>query len=251
MNYYIENNKLRVTMSSKGAELISLWDKENGKEYIWNGDPSVWKWHAPVLFPCCGNFPDGYTHNGKNYQLPMHGFLRDAEHTLTDSGRFLFESSGNEFYPFSFSAETEFILDGMKLTHRLSIANRGNEPMPYSIGFHTGLRIAKPLLVFEKNEKELDGNEFKCNDETLKCTKLFTGIESRRITARGSDGKELRLTSPEFTTLVIWSAEGHTGDYVCIEPRIDTVPEGAEIPFARALMPSCRAVLEETIEIIS
>ena len=38
----LENEKLRVTISDRGAELISAIDKKNGRERLWKADPAVW-----------------------------------------------------------------------------------------------------------------------------------------------------------------------------------------------------------------
>lgn len=52
-------------------------------EYIWNGNPSVWKFRAPILFPIVGRLKDGYfLWQGKEYHLPNHGFSRDLEHSV-------------------------------------------------------------------------------------------------------------------------------------------------------------------------
>ena len=52
--HIIENSRLRVTVSSHGAELCSIYDKKAEREVIWNADPSCWNRHAPVLFPFVG-----------------------------------------------------------------------------------------------------------------------------------------------------------------------------------------------------
>ncbi|MBQ2308518.1 MAG: aldose 1-epimerase family protein, partial [Clostridia bacterium] len=44
----IKNEHLTATVSTLGAELQSLCDKD-GKEYIWQGDPAVWSGRAPIL----------------------------------------------------------------------------------------------------------------------------------------------------------------------------------------------------------
>ncbi|MBR2361543.1 MAG: hypothetical protein IKA80_02770 [Spirochaetaceae bacterium] len=52
-------------------------------EYIWNGNPSVWKFRAPILFPIVGRLKDCYfLWQGKEYHLPNHGFSRDLEHSV-------------------------------------------------------------------------------------------------------------------------------------------------------------------------
>lgn len=41
MIYTIENEFLRVSAEDDGAQLSSVELKENGKEFLWQGDPSV------------------------------------------------------------------------------------------------------------------------------------------------------------------------------------------------------------------
>ena len=50
----IQNEELTVTVSTFGAELQSVVGK-GGTEFIWEGDPAVWKGKAPILFPICGS----------------------------------------------------------------------------------------------------------------------------------------------------------------------------------------------------
>lgn len=52
--YKIENQYLKIVVSSKGAELQSLFDKEMNKEVLWYGDEKFWKRHSPLLFPNVG-----------------------------------------------------------------------------------------------------------------------------------------------------------------------------------------------------
>ena len=78
--YTIENGKLSVTIAAHGAELSSIYDKENGRELVWQADPTFWNRHAPVLFPNVGKYYGGYfTYNGKEYPMGQHGFARDTE----------------------------------------------------------------------------------------------------------------------------------------------------------------------------
>ena len=250
MKHVIENQYLKATIEDKGAQILSLESKENGKEYIWNGDEGVWKWHAPILFPQCGDFPNGYLYNRRNYKLPMHGFLRDVEHTYLGEGVFIFASDNREDYPFSFKTQTSFTLEEHSLTHSITITNTSELSMPMSLGFHTGFLIQTPLLTFSSFEDELGCDYFKCNDNTLSDTKLYTRIKSRKIDVRGDDGKRMLLSFSDFTTLVLWTPKGKSKQLVCIEPRIDTVPTGAKEPFAISLKGKESITLSETILII-
>ena len=48
MQYIIENNDFKVTVDSKGCEVVSVLKKSDDTEYIWCGDASAWKRHTPV-----------------------------------------------------------------------------------------------------------------------------------------------------------------------------------------------------------
>ena len=49
--YSIENQYLKIEVSSLGAELQSIFDKEMKQEVLWQGDKKYWGRRAPVLFP--------------------------------------------------------------------------------------------------------------------------------------------------------------------------------------------------------
>ena len=69
MNIRLENDRLKVTINTLGAEIMSVMDNA-GREYMWQGDPDVWKYRAPILFPVCGDLNDScYTYEGKKYSL--------------------------------------------------------------------------------------------------------------------------------------------------------------------------------------
>ena len=83
MQYSIENEFIRLTVESKGAEVYSVVNKHTGAEMLWNGDPEVWPRRAPILFPYTGKLTGGkMIAKGLEYQGPQHGFARDVEHTL-------------------------------------------------------------------------------------------------------------------------------------------------------------------------
>ena len=85
--YTIENEKLSVTIDAHGAELSSIYDKENDRELIWQADPAFWNRHAPVLFPNVGKYYGGhFTYNGTDYPMGQHGFARETEFEQAASG---------------------------------------------------------------------------------------------------------------------------------------------------------------------
>ena len=49
--FTIENEYLKVTVTTWGAQVKSVVRKCDHVEHIWQADKSVWGYHAPILFP--------------------------------------------------------------------------------------------------------------------------------------------------------------------------------------------------------
>ena len=54
MEYTIENEYLKLTVTTWGAQVKSVLRKCDGTEHIWQADKSLWGYHAPILVPHCG-----------------------------------------------------------------------------------------------------------------------------------------------------------------------------------------------------
>src|ERR671913_1332002 len=81
----IENEFLVVTISPRGAELTSIFNKNTQLQYMWEGDSAIWGKHSPVLFPIVGALKDNkYRFAGKEYSLPRHGFAREKNFVVED-----------------------------------------------------------------------------------------------------------------------------------------------------------------------
>lgn len=146
MEITLTNHEFQATISSYGAQLLSFKNLSNGVEHIWNGNPSVWKFRAPILFPVVGRLKDGYYFwQGKEYPLPNHGFVRDLEHTLVESSstRVLWSlketAATLNLFPWPFVFETEYRLDGSTLVFCTTVTNSGRGELAFSLGSHTGL----------------------------------------------------------------------------------------------------------------
>ncbi len=164
----LENEYLRVDVARLGAQLQSLWDKQADREYLWNGDAAFWHNRSPLLFPVIGMMRDGtYLHQGKEYVMCRHGFARDytfrlnypSEMPNTEQPRGCGEASGQitlihmgkeaaltlednadtrELYPFSFSLESHYRLEGRRLLVEWTVRNPGEESLYFAIGGHPG-----------------------------------------------------------------------------------------------------------------
>ena len=83
--FTIENEYLKVTVTTWGAQVKSVIRKCNNVEHIWQADKAVWGYHAPILFPHCGKLVEGKLEaKGQVYESSQHGFARTMEHEFVD-----------------------------------------------------------------------------------------------------------------------------------------------------------------------
>ena len=79
----LTNNGISAVINYHGAELRSL--TKDGKEYMWQADPTYWNRTSPVLFPFVGQVAGGvYRVCGNEYKMGQHGFSRDMEFELLE-----------------------------------------------------------------------------------------------------------------------------------------------------------------------
>ncbi len=160
MIYSIENEFIKASVKTKGSELTSLILNESGREYLWQGDPSVWQGQSPVLFPIIGRvLNDKYRLNGKEYDMEKHGFFRRRESVLyskeSDKITLLQKSDFGtlKIYPYEFELYVTFELinNSIKVTH--TVVNKTSRIMYFSIGAHPAFNCSiGDYILFEKNE---------------------------------------------------------------------------------------------------
>lgn len=248
----LENEHLRVSLSSKGAELKSVFGKEHGIEYLWQADPAFWAKTSPVLFPIVGTLKENtYFYKGKAYSLPRHGFARDTEFQITAQRQdavtctITSDTATLAVYPFPFRFSIIYTISGNRLVVSYAIQNTGTDFLLFSVGGHPAFKV--PLgsgtdyedyqLVFEKNETtgrwpisntgliEKEPQPLLDNTSILKLKKalfqkdalVFKQLQSQWIkltSAKTTHGLQFSFTG--FPYLGLWAAPG--ADFLCIEP---------------------------------
>ena len=149
MEYILENEYLKVTVTTWGAQLKSVVRKCDGVEHMWQADKSHWGYHAPILFPFCGKVKDGMIEaRGQHFEnLPQHGFARIGEHTLLQhtENTVVLELRDSEatqaMWPYAFRLLTTYRLEGDTVHHTLTVLNADDEPISFGIGYHPGFAI--------------------------------------------------------------------------------------------------------------
>jgi aldose 1-epimerase len=254
MDYILENDHLKVTVASFGAQLKSVIHKEDGTQHIWQADPSVWGSHAPILFPYTGRLKDGKMTVGDRVfeNMKPHGFARNLEHTfvyqnkdtlvlqLTDSPETL------AVWPWKFRLLSAFTIEGDVLHHTLTVENQDDEQIQFGIGFHPAFALPFDenhsyqdyVLRFDKLESPLcldtaprgliSGKTYYLDRNILEIPvddQLFandshcmTGLQSETLGLIEKDtGRGVICSIRNFPHCLIWSKPGQPR-FVCIEP---------------------------------
>lgn len=243
---YLKNDELSVEIKEIGAELQSVKTKE-GRECIWNGDPTFWKGRAPHLFPICGRLRDNkYYYEGKEYTLGSHGFARMMEfkaEKLSDTSAVFTLTETEETlknYPFAFEFKIKYTLEGRSINVGYSIENKTDGKMFFSVGSHEGYMceggIEEYYVEFDKNvtldsyavvgpivSKDTtriieNSNIFPLKNEYFTIDALvFKDIDFDGLTIKRKDGTHnVRVDFKGFENLLIWTVPN--SPYVCIEP---------------------------------
>ncbi|MCR1850791.1 aldose 1-epimerase family protein [Paeniclostridium sordellii] len=144
----IENNKLIIETTNKGAELINIYSKTENKELLWSGDSKFWGRHSPILFPIVGRLKDNETLiDSKLYNMNQHGFARDMEFNLIDKSinsiTYILKSNSKtkSFYPYDFELTVKYTLIDTTINIDWKVFNKSNKDMYFSIGAHPAFNI--------------------------------------------------------------------------------------------------------------
>lgn len=253
MDYSIENEYLKVTVTTFGAQLKSVIRKCDGVEHMWQADPAVWKFSAPIMFPYTGRVAEGVIEaKGKRYEAGQHGFVRTMEHSLveqTPDSLTLEVSSSQEtreLFPYEFRLLSTFTLENETLHHTLTVVNLDEEKMPFGIGYHPGFalpfddahkatdyelrfsQMESPLCVgclpkgllhgdcyyLGSNIKTIPIDEHLFDNDSHCMVNLKS--ETLGVYEKGT-GRGVVVNIRDFPYVLVWSKPGMP-QYVCIEP---------------------------------
>ena len=246
MVHYIENEYLKIGVKEYGCELTSVYSKQADYEYLWQGDPAVWSGQSPILFPIVGRLiDDKYRLNGKEYEMPKHGFARKMEWKPLDrkDGEMSFILSEDDStlarYPYRFDLVVTFALKERTLQVTHAVVNKNDSVMYFSLGAHPGFNCAiGDKLAFDEPEtlrtEKIDLVRSLRLPETLPCldnereiviTKdifnedalILHGIRSKHITLKSDKhDRTVRFDMGGSPYLGVWAKP--SAPYVCIEP---------------------------------
>jgi len=268
----IENDFLKVSIRNKGGEMTSLYNKVSGVEQLWQGDPNIWPWHAPNLFPVVGGLINNeLLVNGKAYKMDRHGFNRQSELLLIESNeisaRFSLPHSDHtlEVYPYKFDFQIHYDLIENALRVTYKVINQQRDPIYFSVGGHPAFNVPFNIgesyedyyLEFEVDEKlekhmlsaegfftgekqpvKLDGKKLPLTRDMFKQDAwVFKNLRSREVTIKShKHDRTLAVEFPHFNYMGIWAKPG--ADFLCIEPWLgcaDTEGKHVDITHKEAI----------------
>jgi galactose mutarotase-like enzyme len=259
----LENDELKVTLSSRGAELLSIIDKKDQTDYIWKADPAIWPFNAPNLFPIVGALNnEALSVNGKSYPLGRHGFARTSVFRRIESApqQAVFEIRYNEetlkSYPYKFEFQVIYHLTGRTLNTLYKVINMDDQTIYFSIGAHPGFNVAlnsdgdfndyyiefetqEELITHQLTEKGLfnkqkaiiptNGNILPLEMSLFDNDALvFKNLKSKSVTLKSTTtSKQVKLDFPHFNYLGLWSKKD--APFICIEPWLGCADTDGEL----------------------
>ena len=251
--FTIENEYLKVTVTTWGAQVKSVIRKLDGVEHIWQADKAVWGYHAPILFPHAGKVVDGKIEaRGGAYESGQHGFARLMEHDFVEqtADTIVLELCANEEtlakFPYDFRLVSTFSLEGDTLHHSLTVENLDEVQLPFGIGYHPAFTVpfddkhvatdyelrfdemespicvnCLPTGLVQKDHYYLGNNITSIPvDEQLFAndSHCMVNLKSRTLGLyEKGTGRGVVCDISEFPYTLIWSKPGMP-KFVCIEP---------------------------------
>ncbi len=255
MQLTLKSQGYTVTVESLGAELKS-YKNESGREFIWNSNPDFWPRSSPLLFPSIGNLRDGKTIiNGKEYEIPKHGFVRDIDmdHEKEAENKITFSCCYNEetlkCYPFRFRFQQSYELDGPLLSTSYVITNDDDKDMYFHLGAHPGFMCPleegesfsdyvlkfpfeetcdSPVYDLENMQFNPDNTKRYLDDsDTIQLDYslfdidaiVFPHLKSKSVTLMNpATGKGIQMDYPDFSTIAFWTPAQVKAPFLCMEP---------------------------------
>lgn len=150
MRYRVENEKIRVEILSRGAQMCSIRKKNETPEmeYLWQPDPVTWTDQAPNLFPYVGRmYGKKYEYQNREYSMEIHGFAMTEEFICQkirpDYLVCVLEDSEETRmrYPFGFRFEIHYELVESTIRTYYIVKNKESKDMYFGLGGHPGFCV--------------------------------------------------------------------------------------------------------------
>ena len=229
---YLKNKNLKVTINTKGAEVVSVIQLADNQERIYQ-KTGEWKRSAPILFPLIGKV-GLYEVDNIEYEMPNHGFARDLDFTVIEKNEkkvvmYITSSRYTKYiFPYEFKLIVQYEIIKNKLIKRVKIENNDIKEMYFALGEHPSFNIShlnNTYIDFHKNHKKLivendeitsskmETNILSLNSNKAKETHIANNVNVASLYDCGK--KIIEVKSYGYDNIAIWS---NNQSFVCIEP---------------------------------
>lgn len=242
------NKNMSALVNYHGAELRSL--TKDGKEYMWQADPTYWNRTSPVLFPFVGQVAGGvYRVCGNEYKMGQHGFARDMEFELlekSDSSCLFLLKSNEETqakYPYDFELKIGYELTESGIKVIWEVGNPGDKDLHFSIGAHPAFNcvlnetqieilkdgkdlesfenavFGKGLLTHEKKMVSLNDGKMKLDEHSFDGDAyVIEDAQADEVRILSNDGDKVLSVKFDSPLVGVWSPPDKNAPFLCIEP---------------------------------
>lgn len=198
-----------------------------------------------------------YTYEGVTYQAPVHGFARDTEFAMIkqDANSMTFEIKDTEktweVYPFAFTFQIKYVLEGMQLKVEFAVSNPGKKEMFFSLGghpafacpldretekradycigfYHEGkalsdiscrdVNLQTGLVLETYQEYALEDGLLPISDDMFADDALVLENQIDQVTLVKPNGKPYVTFKMDAPVYGIWSSVKPASPFICIEP---------------------------------
>lgn len=243
-NVILENEKLRLEIAPRGAEMQSMRLLADNREQLWQGDAAVWGDRAPWLFPLIGQLRNGeYRYCGQAYRMPMHGFAAGSVFSVAEQtpDSVLLQLEADEetlkMFPWRFVLDIAYRLQDDTVEINCAVRCADEQDMYFSLGAHPGF-LCSPgdRLTFEgaqhldcrrlclqthllRPENEVIAPVIELQEELFDDdAMLLYKPACDRVVLTRADGSGVRVWCGRVPWTGIWSRKRKGLPYVCIEP---------------------------------
>ncbi|TAF79012.1 MAG: aldose 1-epimerase family protein [Sphingobacteriales bacterium] len=264
----LQNEYLKIEVNAFGAQLSSIIDKSDGLEHIWQGNPTVWAYHAPNLFPVVGGcMNDSILVEGDTYPIKRHGFARTSNFKKIESSpnhaqfALRYNDETLKSYPYKFEFQVIYFVDKNLLRVIYKVINLDNKAIFFSVGGHPAFNVPFTptenyedyYVAFEhtenppshtlsangffngetKNIAIADGKLFLKPDLFNAAALVFKNLTSREVTIKSTQhNKNIKITYPHFNYLGLWAKAG--APFLCVEPWLGCADtQGQQTEFSK------------------
>lgn len=215
--------------TNENGELKSI--KYLGQEILHDGS-QWWAKTYPMIWPNV-SFSHGFIVNGKNYELPKHGFWKELKWNQIYEGEtisLLATHMADERYPFTIDIQQNIAIEGDDVVVSTTFSNLSKEVAYFHFGHHPAFVIDKDTQLFVENAEKprglaLDGKLTKEVYEQEKLVDMDFGVKYDTLVYKDhefgnvnfkANGLSVTVLTEDFDSLQVWKPKDAM--FVCIEP---------------------------------